>query len=589
MRILDNCREDEEHSENRNSAKMVKQKHISCMLLNAQSIRSKFDEFRCRIALQRPDIICATETWVSEEFCGDRLQDFEVPGYNLFSYSRESRRGGGVFLYVNALFRSGSVNDSSKSKEVESIWVDICFDSGKRKELRIGAFYRPGNLLKEPQSEADQAICDEIRRHFKPGCIILGDFNLPRYEERNETDECVDFKQLFEEDLFMHQFVTEPTRSSSILDLVFSDSRDMLYDFEITEGLGKSDHNTVQFKISASIMTRDNLLLVPDFNRANFDKLRKDLTQIEWKKELTALDACEAWDIFRQRLDEVQKRHIPFRHKRRSKKDRPSWLTPEVRQAIISKKEAFKTMKTSPVESNIKIYQKHRNEVKRAVRAAKRAKELDLARNCKGDTKKFFSFYKMSSASKAVGPIKMNDLVFDKDSEMIELFSDQFRSVYTIEDQREIGMLNPQPLTQESIDDLDHISAELVRGYLKKLKANKAEGPDDIYARVLNECEKELAAPLAIIFSKSIKESKIPLDWKRANVIPIFKKGDKTKVENYRPVSLTSIVCKVLESIIKDNIVKFLEENNLIRDTQHGFRTGHSCLTNLLNFFKCSY
>ena len=126
----------------------------------------------------------------------------------------------------------------------------------------------------------------------------------------------------------------------------------------------------------------------------------------------------------------------------------------------------------------------------------------------------------------------------------------------------------------------------VVRVYLKKLKPNKAEGPDAVYARILRECEKETSLPLAIIFSRSLKDTKIPLDWKRANVIPIFKKGDKSDVGNYRPVSLTSIVCKLLESIIKDKMVEFFDENDLIRDSQHVFRKNRSCLTNLLKFLN---
>ena len=90
--------------------------------------------------------------------------------------------------------------------------------------------------------------------------------------------------------------------------------------------------------------------------------------------------------------------------------------------------------------------------------------------------------------------------------------------------------------------------------------------------------------PLALIFTKSLVETKIPLDWRRANVVPIHKKGDRGQLDNYRPVSLTSLICKVLESIIKDEIVKFLEDNAIIKETQHGFRKGRSCLTNLLEF-----
>ena len=86
-----------------------------------------------------------------------------------------------------------------------------------------------------------------------------------------------------------------------------------------------------------------------------------------------------------------------------------------------------------------------------------------------------------------------------------------------------------------------------------------------------------------MIFSKSLTESKVRLEWKRANFVPVFKKGDKSLAGNYRPVSLTSLACKIIESI-HDKIVEFLSVNSLIKDTQHGFWKGRSCLTNLLEF-----
>jgi len=76
----------------------------------------------------------------------------------------------------------------------------------------------------------------------------------------------------------------------------------------------------------------------------------------------------------------------------------------------------------------------------------------------------------------------------------------------------------------------------------------------------------------------------IPEDWKLATVTPIFKKGNRNKAENYKPVSLTSVVCKLFESIIRDNLVYHLETNTLIKNSQHGFRKGRSCLANLLEF-----
>ena len=92
-----------------------------------------------------------------------------------------------------------------------------------------------------------------------------------------------------------------------------------------------------------------------------------------------------------------------------------------------------------------------------------------------------------------------------------------------------------------------------------------------------------LALPISIIFRKSLAEGKIPCEWQNANVSPIFKKGSKSAPNNYRPVSLTCILCKVMETLVRTEIVNHLELNNLISDKQHGFVTGRSCVTQLLD------
>ena len=99
---------------------------------------------------------------------------------------------------------------------------------------------------------------------------------------------------------------------------------------------------------------------------------------------------------------------------------------------------------------------------------------------------------------------------------------------------------------------------------------------------LLQKTAKEMSIPLAHIFQQSLDSGEVPDDWRTANVTPIHKKGDRTDPSNYRPVSLTSQVCKVLESIIRDKIVEHLESNNLLNEAQHGFRKGRSCLTNIL-------
>jgi len=114
---------------------------------------------------------------------------------------------------------------------------------------------------------------------------------------------------------------------------------------------------------------------------------------------------------------------------------------------------------------------------------------------------------------------------------------------------------------------------------LASLKPNRAPGPDNIHSQVLKNCAISLAKPLFLLFTQSVSTVTLPSDWRRT---PIFKKGSKINPENYRPISLTSQVIKVLETLVRSNMMKFLDENEIITNCQHGFIKKKSCFTNLL-------
>ena len=116
---------------------------------------------------------------------------------------------------------------------------------------------------------------------------------------------------------------------------------------------------------------------------------------------------------------------------------------------------------------------------------------------------------------------------------------------------------------------------------LENLKVNKSPGPDCLHPRLLKELSSELKGPLTILFKRSLGEGLLPRDWKDAHITPIHKKGNKEICGNYRPVSLTSIVCKMLERIIRNQAVKHLKQ--LLSSCQHGFMEGRSCVTQLLD------
>ena len=118
------------------------------------------------------------------------------------------------------------------------------------------------------------------------------------------------------------------------------------------------------------------------------------------------------------------------------------------------------------------------------------------------------------------------------------------------------------------------------------LKEGSAPGPDSVQPKVLKECAKQLSLPLFLIFHSSLDQGKTPDDWKQAIVTPIYKSGKKSDPLNYRPISLTSVPCKVMERLIRDKIMDHLESNNLLSKHQHGFRSNRSCLTQLLEYFQ---
>ena len=160
-----------------------------------------------------------------------------------------------------------------------------------------------------------------------------------------------------------------------------------------------------------------------------------------------------------------------------------------------------------------------------------------------------------------------------------EILNRQFKSVFTQEDKSNIPKLPGPHYTP--IANLD-ITTTGVDRLLAKLDPNKASGPDNISCRILKELAVELAPALTAIFNQSIDSGSLPTEWTKANVTPIYKKGNKNQAENYRPVSLTCVACKVLEHIICSQMHKHLEQHDMLTSLQHGLRSRRSCETQLL-------
>ena len=229
----------------------------------------------------------------------------------------------------------------------------------------------------------------------------------------------------------------------------------------------------------------------------------------------------------------------------------------------------------------------HIKECRNVDKLIRRAKLNEEDRVAKDNPKAFFAHVNNRKPVKnTIGPLKdRTGSIISTDEGMANIFNEYFASVYTEEDTSEIPII---PIVYRGNNPLRkiEITVNKVKMKLKKLNSNKSAGPDGFYPRVIKETEEETAPHFCNIFRTSLEQRKAVRDWKLQNISPLFKKGSKDDPGNYRPISLSSVPGKMLESIIADDMMSHLEHNKLILDSQHGFRSGRSCLTNLVDFFQ---
>ena len=178
-----------------------------------------------------------------------------------------------------------------------------------------------------------------------------------------------------------------------------------------------------------------------------------------------------------------------------------------------------------------------------------------------------------------VAPLMKDGILQSDSTTKANLLNDQFVSVFTHEDSANLPNLGPSPHPEVPLFDVD---CDGVQKLLSKIKPHTAAGPDGLPAYLLKEGASELAPVFTLLFQSTLHQGKIPHDWKSAHVTPIFKKGDNHIPSNYRPISLTSIVCKTIEHIIHSQIINHLDKYGLLTDRQFGFRKKHSCESQLL-------
>lgn len=540
------------------------------VLLNARSLRNKMPAFRAWVAASCYSAIAVTETWI-DTAGRDFLGEFDLPGYAMFSKERVGRRGGGVALYVRRhLAPVGLVTNSPH----EFVGVEI---RGCNPPLRILVAYRP------PHStvDQDQSLYRDLAEQATEGNVILvGDFNCHVDWERLSGD--LESMRLveFSNDCFLTQMVDEPTRGRNILDLVFTSEEEMVRGVEVGPGLDGSDHEVVNFEVlvraeSERIRPRARLNL----RRANF---------VSFVRELQALviqpqdSVEELWCVLREKYLDIQSRCIPLKRGGSTAKRNPGWFSAEIEAAIGERKRLYRAVRADPSPRAERELKNQRRLVKGLVRRAKAGEEERVALTCGDNPKEFYAFVNRHKVRKPLGPLQAAGGLLTEDGELAEEFNRYFTSVFTVE---EAGEPAPVLVYEGVVLEEVEFGEEEVLDRLTDLDPHKAPGPDGFLPKVMREVASGLAPHLSQVFRWSLETGQVPSDWRTAEVCPIHKKGPEDQASNFRPVSLTSVPGKVLEGVLKTRIVRHLEDNGLLLDSQHGFRAGRSCLTNLLEFY----
>ena len=443
------------------------------------------------------------------------------------------------------------------------------------KRLKICLFYRSPN-----SSELNTEKLADLFERFNDFDLIIGDLNLPKIDWINNLSDSKGMPILEKiRSVGLVQLIDFATHlAGSTLDVAFSPEIHNISTITNVGNIGTSDHSGILIGMSCDFYNDVEMKVVQDWKRANRAGLSEYLTSIHWRDELEVKDP---WEVFKSLLQVGLDKFVPMRtHTSRAN---PLWFTKETKRISEAKRRHFKKYLCTRTTQDFKQYKTTEKKCKKIILRAKRNFERRIA--SADDRKLFANYVKSKSKNKeSIGPLKKGPNLTNDPKDMCNILNDYFASVFTVDN----TILNEEYAMKNKGCEIHNIciNRDKVIKVISDLKPNTSKDPNGFTNRLLKDFKSELAEPLSIIFKHCLKNGYVPKDWKIANVCPIFKKGQKSEPSNYRPVSLTSVVCKVFERLLQKSIMDHLEKNNILNETQHGFRSRKSCTTNLIDFLN---
>lgn len=538
---------------------------------NAQSIVNKIQNLKVVLTNEIYDCILVTETWLSESKITNAMLSGDGK-YQVFRRDRPDRNGGGILMLIRSCY---SVNQIEITDNIELICVDLHLNEQK---FRIICIYRPPNYNLENSKILGNKIISLSLINFPT--ILCGDFNLP---DINWTDKQVSpsvnnfqiqnwFLQLFT-DNNLSQYVTDCTRKEKILDLVFCNHSQVVKNCHVEAPFGTSDHNTICFTIEANY-SKPVSEQRRNFSKGNYNRINFLLANMNWDEILKDKNSDEMNAKFVEILNEIILKHIPLK-----KKKTLPFSTTKLKKMRKLKLELWKKRNEHNGQEN---YSKMCAKYHMACKMFAKNNEKRILSS--GNIKSFYNFVNNSLSCHAkIPPLKNgNGELKIETSEKCEILADQFHSVFTQDNGNQPEFEFPFLFRMQDVSFQPWEIWNVLKSLQNKSSCNS---PDKLPAVFLKKCALSIAYPISLIYTKSYETGKVPTLWKMANVCPIYKAGTKSEPANYRPISLTSILAKTMEKIIKTTLVQHLKSRNIISEEQFGFMSGRSTVQQLI---KCN-
>lgn len=535
--------------------------------------------------------------------------EIEINEYSVHRADRKDRKCGGTAVYTH---QSITVNNVELYSDTV---CDAVFLYIKNLNIVIIGMYKPpqghqtldintsfSNMLKSVETF--------LAKWNNPQIMLLGDLNLPSINWVTETvnsgksdKRCSEiFLEFLDKHLLM-QHVHEPTRKGlNILDIIVTNIPDNIHSISVEKLSNKlSDHDQVNCLITDLFQKPnapeeqyspshpfDNL----NFNKADWEKIRETFESVDWST-LEGKPVTDMVNDFENIVIDTCEKNTP-KHKVKSRNKNN---IPADRRALIKLKSNLNHKinlhkYVLPQKSNKKIEDlaarkaEVEEKIKQSIEDETRRKEIKMLLDIKNNPKIFYSYAKRKRNVKSkIGPLEGDDgKLYDDPVKMANILQNQYKSVFSNPD-TETNINIENTTSGPTISDIEVTEEDILKA-INLIPANSAGGPDKFPACILKECKRELAKPLKLIFRKSLDTGIIPQKYLQQTIIPIHKKSSKAKAENYRPVSLTSHIIKIWERVLRKILVDFIEKNKLIIKEQYGFRSGRSCLSQLLCHYE---